>query len=122
VLSETLIVVGRGRLIADTSVDEFVRRAAGEAVRVRTPEAARLRAALESLDGVTVEDDADAALMIHGLPIQAVGELAAANAVVLHELSPAQASLEDAFMRLTRVAVEYHAAPTPNSTAVGART
>ena len=121
-MADRLIVVGRGRLIADTSVDEFVRLASGEAVRVRTPEAARLRAALESLDGVTVEDDEDGALMIHGLSIQAVGELAAANAVVLHELSPAQASLEDAFMRLTRDAVEYQAAPTDNSTPVGART
>jgi ABC-2 type transport system ATP-binding protein len=121
-MADRLIVVGRGRLIADTSVDEFVRSASGEAVRVRSPEAARLRVALESLDGVTVEDDEGAALMIHGLSIQTVGELAAANAVVLHELSPAQASLEDAFMRLTRDAVEYQAVPTHNSTPVGART
>jgi ABC-2 type transport system ATP-binding protein len=121
IMADRLIVVGRGRLIADTSVEEFVRLASGEAVRVRTPEAARLRAALESLDGVTVEDDEDAALMIHGLSIQAVGELAAANAVVLHELSLSEASLEDAFMRLTSDAVEFHAAPTDNSTPVGAR-
>jgi ABC-2 type transport system ATP-binding protein len=121
-MADRLIVVGRGRLIADTSVDEFVRLASGEAVRVRTPEAARLRAGLESLDGVTVEDDEDAALMIHGLSIRPVGEFAAANAVVLHELSPAQASLEDAFMRLTRDAVEFQVAPTHNSTHVGART
>jgi ABC-2 type transport system ATP-binding protein len=115
VMADRLIVVGRGRLIADTSVDEFVRLASGDAVRVRTPDAARLRAAVDSLDGVTVEAGEDGALTIHGLSCQSVGELAAANSVVLHELSPAQASLEEAFMRLTRDAVEYEAAPTATS-------
>jgi ABC-2 type transport system ATP-binding protein len=121
-MADRLIVVGRGRLIADTSVNEFVRLASGDAVRVRTPDAARLRVAVESLDGVTVEADEDSALMIHGLSCQAVGELAAANGVVLHELSPAQASLEEAFMRLTRDAVEYQVAPTRAATSVGTAT
>jgi ABC-2 type transport system ATP-binding protein len=118
-MADRLIVVGRGRLIADTSVDEFVRLASGDAVRVRTPDAARLRAAVASLDGVTVEADAEATLVIQGLSSQTVGELAAAHGVVLHELSPAQASLEDAFMRLTRDAVEYETAPRATA---GART
>jgi ABC-2 type transport system ATP-binding protein len=121
-MADRLIVVGRGRLIADTSVAEFVRRASGDAVRVRTPDAERLRAAVAALDGVTVEADDEAMLMIQGLSCQAVGELAAANSVVLHELSPAQASLEEAFMRLTRDSVEFEAAPTSNETSVGAKT
>jgi ABC-2 type transport system ATP-binding protein len=121
-MADRLIVVGRGRLIADTSVDEFVRRASGDAVRVRTPDAERLRAAVAALDGVTVDADDEAVLTIQGLSCQAVGELAAAHSVVLHELSPAQASLEEAFMRLTRDSVEFGAAPTPNETSVGAKT
>jgi ABC-2 type transport system ATP-binding protein len=121
-MADRLIVVGRGRLIADTSVEEFVRLASGDAVRVQSPDAARLRAAVESLDGVTVEAAEDGALMINGLSCQAVGELAAASSVVLHELSPAQASLEEAFMRLTRDAVEYHAATAPDTTSVGTTT
>jgi ABC-2 type transport system ATP-binding protein len=117
-IAERLIVVGRGRLIADTSVEEFVRRASGDAVRVRTPDAERLRTALEAVAGATVEDGEDAALLIHGLSCQAVGELAAANSVVLHELAQEQASLEEAFMSLTRDAVEYGAEPA--SAAAGA--
>jgi ABC-2 type transport system ATP-binding protein len=109
IMADRLIVVGRGRLIADTSVEEFVRRASGDAVRVRTPDAARMRTALEAIAGTTVEDSEDAALLIHGLSCQAVGELAAANNVVLHELAQEQASLEEAFMSLTRDAVEYEA-------------
>ena len=117
-MADRLIVVGRGRLIADTSVEEFVRRASGDAVRVRTPDAARLRTALRAIAGTTVEESEDSALLIHGLSCQAVGELAAANSVVLHELAREQASLEEAFMSLTRDAVEYEAEPA--SAAVGA--
>jgi ABC-2 type transport system ATP-binding protein len=122
-MADWLIVVGRGRLIADSTVEGFVKLASGEAVRVRTPDAARLRSLAEAVDGVTVTDshDGDAsALLLQGISCAAVGELAGANTIVLHELTQEQASLEEAFMRLTLNSVEYHAAPTSDETAVGA--
>jgi ABC-2 type transport system ATP-binding protein len=125
VMADWLIVVGRGRLIADTTVEGFVQLASGDAVRVRTPDAERLRALAGGLDGVTIGDAPDEgrgapALTLQGISCEAVGELAAANGIVLHELAPEQASLEEAFMRLTMDSVEYHAAPTSAELAVGA--
>jgi ABC-2 type transport system ATP-binding protein len=122
-MADWLIVVGRGRLIADTTVEAFVQLAAGDAVRVRTPELERLRSIAGTIDGVTVKDDESgnrAGLLLQGISSEAVGELAAANRIVLHELAPEQASLEEAFMRLTMDSVEYHAAPTAHETAIGA--
>jgi ABC-2 type transport system ATP-binding protein len=122
VMADWLIVVGRGRLIADTTVEGFVQLASGDAVLVRSPEAARLRSLAEQRDGVTVAEDEEggrAALTIQGMSCEAVGELAAANGIVLHQLAPEQASLEEAFMRLTMDSVEYQAAP-PRPETVGA--
>jgi ABC-2 type transport system ATP-binding protein len=122
-MADWLIVVGRGRLIADSTVEGFVQLAAGDAVRVRTPDIARLRLLAGALEGVTVKEDLvgdSSALTLQGISCEAVGELAAANRIVLHELSPEQASLEEAFMRLTMDSVEYHAAPTTNEASVGA--
>src|SRR6476659_242191 len=122
-MADWLIVVGRGRLIADTTVEEFVHLAAGDAVRVRTPDIVRLRSIAEGLDGVTVKEDLDgdaSTLTLQGISCETVGELAAANQIVLHELAPEQASLEEAFMRLTVDSVEYIAAPTANGASVGA--
>ncbi len=107
-MADQLIVVGRGRLIADTTVAEFVRQASGDAVLVRTPDLGRLRGALGP--EVAMEEAADGAVTIRGLSSKDIGELAAQGGVVLHELTPVQASLEEAFMHLTRDAVEYHAA------------
>ncbi|HVH50814.1 MAG TPA: ATP-binding cassette domain-containing protein, partial [Gaiellaceae bacterium] len=107
--ADHLIVIGRGKLIADTSVDEFIRRAAGTVVRVRSPQATRLRELVLGPD-VTVESDEAGALEIAGLTAEQIGELAAANGIVLHELTQVQASLEEAFMELTRDDVEYKAA------------
>ncbi len=116
--ADHLIVIGRGRLIADLSVDDFLRRASKKAVRVRTPQATRLRELLEG-PGVAVEIAGEGALDIDGLTAEEVGELAAANAIVLHELTPRQASLEEAFMELTQEDVEFHAsAPRPEGALV----
>ena len=104
--ADHLIVIGRGRVIADTSIDDFVRKASGDRVRVRTPEAQRLRE-LVLTDGVSVTSSEADVLEIEGVTSQRVGELAAANAIVLHELTPLQASLEEAFMELTREDVEF---------------
>jgi ABC-2 type transport system ATP-binding protein len=106
--AEHLVVVGRGRLIADTGVQDFIDRAAARSVRVRSPQAARLRGLLAA-SGAAVGSDAADALEVTGLAPSEIGEIAAAHDVVLHELTPVQASLEEAFMELTREAVEYHA-------------
>jgi ABC-2 type transport system ATP-binding protein len=104
--ADHLIVIGRGKLIADASVEELVRQASGDVVRVRSPQAEELRAHIVD-DGVTVVSLAPGLLEVHGLTAVQVGEAAAAHGVVLHELSPQQASLEEAFMEMTRDDVEF---------------
>jgi ABC-2 type transport system ATP-binding protein len=107
--AEHLVVIGRGRLIADTTVSEIVAQASQDAaVLVRTPQAADLRDALVS-EHVTVTSTERERLEIRGLTSAEVGTEAARLGVVLHELIPQTASLEQAFMRLTGGAVEYHA-------------
>jgi ABC-2 type transport system ATP-binding protein len=106
--ADHLIVIGRGRLIADTSVDEFVRMASGLVVRVRSPQATQLRDLVVGPD-VSVTSVAPSLLEITGLTAEQVGEAAAANGLVLHELATQQASLEEAFMELTRGDVEFRA-------------
>ena len=106
--ADHLIVIGRGRLIADTSVAEFVLGASGGVVRVRSPQALRLQELVAGPD-VSVASSEPGALEISGLSAQQVGETAAAHGIVLHELTPMQASLEEAFMELTREDVEFKA-------------
>jgi ABC-2 type transport system ATP-binding protein len=106
--ADHLIVIGRGQLIADTSVDEFVRRASKQSVRVRSPQLARLTELLAGPD-VTIQPDGDGSAEVTGLTTEQVGEAAAHNNIVLHELTPQRASLEEAFMELTREEVEFHA-------------
>jgi ABC-2 type transport system ATP-binding protein len=110
--AEHLVVIGRGRLIADTSVDDFVQRAStGAAVRVVSPQATALRDALTAREA-TVDSVERGVLEVHGLTGQEIGEIALAEKIVLAELTPLQLSLEQAFMRLTGETVEYHAATT----------
>ncbi len=104
--AEHLIVIGRGRLIADTSVAAFVRDAAGGSVRVRTDDAERLRRELIGPD-VTVDVLDGGVLEVTGLSSDRIGRIAADHAIALAELTPQQASLEEAFMELTRDAVEF---------------
>jgi ABC-2 type transport system ATP-binding protein len=104
--ADHLIVIGRGRLIADVGVDEFVRSASGARVRVRTPQATRLRELVLGPD-VSVASGEPSVLEVEGMTAQQVGEIAAAHQIVLHELTPVQASLEEAFMELTRDEVEF---------------
>ena len=113
--ADHLIVIGRGRLIADTSVDEFVRRASGSVVRVRSPQATRLRELVLG-PGVSVTDVEPGLLEIGGLTAQQIGDLAATHGLALHELTPLQASLEEAFMELTREELEYRAGELPGET------
>lgn len=105
--ADHILVIGRGEIIADAPVADIVAGASGQSVRVRSPQATRL---VELLAGpeVTVTSLEAGLLEITGTNAQAVGELAAANALVLHELTPVQASLESAYMSLTADSVEYH--------------
>jgi ABC-2 type transport system ATP-binding protein len=107
--AEHLVVIGRGRLIADTSVAEVLAQAsAGAAVIVRSPGATELREALAG-PGVVVQSSERDTLEVHGLSSADIGEAAAQRGIALHELTPLKATLEDAFMRLTGDSVEYHA-------------
>ena len=103
-----LIVIGRGRLIADTSVAEFIAAAAPAAVRVRSSDQDAL-AGLIRAPGVTVTPGEDGALAVSGLPAARIGAAAAGAGIIVFELATEQASLEDAFVDLTQDAVEFRA-------------
>ena len=115
VTADRLVVIGRGRLIADCSTQEFIERSSERSVLVRTPDDERLRE-LISAEGGTVRDGSgadDGAMVVTGLPASRIGELAASASLVLHELTPQLPSLEEAFMELTAGSVEYGKAGTP---------
>jgi len=104
--ADHLIVVGRGRLVADEPVDAFISRASRRNVVVRTPDADRLRDLLLA-EGAVVTSQDGAMLDVIGMDAVQIGEIAAAQRVTLHELTPQRASLEEAFMELTADDVEY---------------
>ena len=120
--ADHLLVIGKGRLIADTSADEFVRSSSRQSVHVRSPRAAELAARCReagatvrtgssgrAVSGADAGTDPDV-IEITGMDSAEVGRLAAAHGIVLSELIPVRASLEEAFMELTRESVEYQAA------------
>ena len=98
-LADRVVIIHRGRLISHTSLDEILAQAEG-GVRVRSPQAEQLRAAL-SAAGIDAAETSPGTLAIKDTPIERVGELAAQNQIVLHELSPESASLEEIFLELT---------------------
>jgi ABC-2 type transport system ATP-binding protein len=107
--AEQVVVIGRGRLIADTSVADIVAQASGDsAVRVRTPDDLALRDALLGPE-VKIVSPRAGELEVHGLRSEQIGEIAAREGLVLHELTPLKASLEEAYMSLTGESVEYQA-------------
>jgi ABC-2 type transport system ATP-binding protein len=103
-----LVVIGRGKLIADTSVEEFIGHAVTGHVQVRTPEAVRLGQLLAG-PGITVTSDGTDVLRVSGVTAQQIGTAAWQAHLPVFELMPARASLEEAFMQVTRDSVEYHA-------------
>ncbi|MDX6621272.1 MAG: type transport system ATP-binding protein [Gaiellales bacterium] len=123
IMADQLIVVGRGKLIADTTVEEFIQQASSDTVRVRTPDPQRLALVLAA-EGVTIVSGKEKSLLeVQGLRSDQIGDVAAEHGIALHELTPEQASLEEAFMRLTHDAVEYHASaqlPTEDDARIGA--
>jgi ABC-2 type transport system ATP-binding protein len=104
--ADHLVVIGRGRLIADVSVKEFTEQASRDVVRVRTSEATRLRDLLVGPD-VSVTSVEPGLLEISGMTSDVIGRIACEQSVPLAELTPVQASLEEAFMELTQDDVEY---------------
>jgi ABC-2 type transport system ATP-binding protein len=106
--ADHIIVLGRGRIIADAPVADILAQANGKAVLVKTPDAARFAALLASSSATVVAPTPDT-LTVTGLDAAAIGELAARSSVVLHELTPQEASLEDAYLELTEDDVEYRA-------------
>ncbi len=105
--ADHLIVLGRGRIIADAPVSEILALATGTAVRVRTPQAAELASRISGSDVIVTTTERDL-LSIVGLTSAQIGEAAAQASIVLHELTPLAASLEDAYLELTQDDVEYH--------------
>jgi ABC-2 type transport system ATP-binding protein len=106
VTADYVVVVGKGRLIAEAPIAEFVARSSNHAVRVRSPRLAELTEALGQ-SGARVEPLRDGAVEVSGLAAAAVGDLAAARGIALHELTPQTGSLEEAFMELTHESVEF---------------
>jgi len=109
--AEHVIVVGRGRLMADMPMAQLIAQASTNAVVVRSPEAPTLGKALAG-DGVTVSSTDALTLEVVGLTAAQVGDRARDLGISLHGLAPKQASLEEAFMEMTRDEVEYHAGTT----------
>ncbi|CAM5740452.1 putative ABC transporter ATP-binding protein YhcH [Streptomyces afghaniensis 772] len=106
--AEHLVIIGRGRLLADTTVTDFVRDSGAGTVKVVTPQASDL-VRLLTAPGVDITTDTPGTLQVHGTDAEHIGRTAAAHGIPLYELTPGTASLEEAFMDLTRDAVEYTA-------------
>jgi ABC-2 type transport system ATP-binding protein len=114
--ADQIIVLGRGKVIADAPVGEIIALAAGNSVRVRTPDAERFANLLAGKD-VTITNPEPDLLVVNGLKAAHIGEIAAGSRVVLHELTPLAGSLEDAYLALTEDDVEYHAGTFADETA-----
>ncbi len=110
--AEHLIVIGRGELIADMGVDELLRSAAKRSVRVRSPQARELAELIAGAEA-TSEPVEPSVIEVRGLGAEQIGQLASEHGIVLHELTPKEASLEEAFMELTGDALEFHAETPP---------
>ncbi|MBW4814651.1 ABC transporter ATP-binding protein [Rhodococcus qingshengii] len=109
--AEQLVVIGRGRLISDSTVAEFVDRSSESTVRVRSPQLDALHAALTA-QGLTVREEhsgSEPVLVVVDSTTDVIGGLAGSQGIELHELASVQGSLEDAFMKLTGDDVQYHA-------------
>jgi ABC-2 type transport system ATP-binding protein len=105
--ADHLVVIGRGKMIADMSMADFLAQSSRRSVRVRSPDAAELEKEL-SAAGAGVVADPSGALLVTGMDAAAIGDLCRARGLGLHELTPQVASLEEAFMELTGDSVEYH--------------
>ncbi|MEU6260355.1 ABC transporter ATP-binding protein [Streptomyces sp. NPDC047043] len=119
-IADHLVIIGRGRLLADTTVDDFTREAGGGGVKVATTEPARLRSLLAAPD-VTITSSSAEELLVAGRDAREIGAIAAQHGVPLYELTPQSVSLEAAFMELTRDVVEYQSGPADTAHATAER-
>ena len=119
VTADRLVVIGRGRLIAETTVADFVARSGGAAVKLVTPDGIAFAATLTAA-GATVSPGDAGSLTVEGITAPQIGDLAARHGLRIHELMPISGSLEDAFMQLTQDEVEYR--PSTPAEAVAAET
>jgi ABC-2 type transport system ATP-binding protein len=108
ITADRLVIIGRGRLIAQTTVEDLL-NGSGSLVRVRSPQSDALATLLQAR-GVTVARQSDDTLHARDVAADLVGELACANGVTLQELSMQHASLEQRYMELTGDAVDYRTA------------
>jgi ABC-2 type transport system ATP-binding protein len=106
--ADHLIVIGRGKLIADCTMREFIAGSSGASVRVRTPSADQFVRAITA-KGATAATDEDGSIEVRGMTTEQLGDLAFSEGIRLHELTTVRASLEEAFMELTASSVEYRA-------------
>ena len=116
--ADHLIVIGRGKLIADCTMAEFIARSSGSAVRVRTPSPDQLVLAFAA-EGGSAAADTDGTLLVQGMAADKVGDIAFENSIRLHELTTTRASLEEAYMEVTADSVEYHAGVPGQAATVG---
>ncbi len=116
--ADRLVVIGRGRLIAETSVADFVNRSSPGAVRLVSPDLVAFAAAL-TVAGATVSEGDGGSLTVEGLTAPQIGDLAARDGLRVHELMPIAVSLEDAFMELTQDEVEYRPSTMAGAAAAG---
>jgi ABC-2 type transport system ATP-binding protein len=112
--AEHVIVIGRGHIIADMDMDEFIRGSVANRVRVVSPRAQELAAAIMAAGG-TVVVTGDDGLEVTGIEASQIGELALAKGIALHELAPQSGSLEEAFIELTQEDVQYQALKVPEA-------
>ena len=119
--ADHLVVIGRGHLISTGTVPDFITQSTSQFVRVRSPRSSELSRLLMA-ENVQVTSEDDGALSVSGMSAVNIGELAGASGIYLHELSPQMASLEDAFMELTRDSVEYHGVSDPDRVTPVSRT
>ncbi len=117
--ADHLLVIGRGRILADTDMADFIARNSAGHVRVRSPHAAELAASLNA-HGYGVEPVGDGELAVTGATAEQVGVVAGTDGLFVYELHAVEASLEEAFMRLTADSVEYHAGGTRDLSGQGA--
>jgi ABC-2 type transport system ATP-binding protein len=117
--ADQIVVIGKGRLISAGSTAEFIAESSGQFVRVRSPEIDRLEALLRD-KGAVVRREADGALAVSALSAPEIGDLAGTSGIFLHELATQSASLEEAFMELTRESVEFHAEAVPTKVSIPA--
>jgi ABC-2 type transport system ATP-binding protein len=118
--ADRLVVIGRGRLITDSSVADFVARSGNAAVKLVTPDLTAFSSALVAA-GARVEHGEGESFTVKGLTAPEVGDLAARDGLRVHELAPIIASLEDAFMDLTKDEVEYRPSMMPGARGAGER-